>query len=261
MRSAQRPLPLGIAAALLVAALLAFNVGGLRQRLFGPATPKIDSIAVLPLKNLSGDPEQDYFVEGMHEALITELSKIGALKVISRTSAMRYKDTDKSLPEIARELNVSGLIEGSVLREGDQVRISVQLIHGPTDEHLWAESYQRELRSVLALQGEVARAIAREIHIAVTPAEAARLAAARPVNPEAHELYLRGLYQWHKRTEEGLRRSIEFFQQAIETEPSFSLAWSGLAFAYGVLGDNGIVPPEQAYPPGTGRRSQGAGIG
>ncbi len=147
----------------------------------GTGLPRVESVAVLPLDNLSGDPEQEYFVAGMHEALITVLSKIGALKVISRTSVMRFQETNKSLPEIARELGVEAVIEGSVLRAGDRVRITAQLVHGATDEHLWAESYERDLEDVLTLQREVARAIAEEIQVTLTPEEKVRLAEAPPV--------------------------------------------------------------------------------
>ncbi|HEX9764599.1 MAG TPA: tetratricopeptide repeat protein, partial [Candidatus Acidoferrales bacterium] len=249
LRSAQRPLPLGLGVILvLLALLLTFNVGGLRERLFAPAAPKIDSIAVLPLDNLSGDPEQEYFVDGMTEALTAELSKISALKVISRTSAMQYKGVKKPAPQIAQELGVNGLIEGSVVREGDQVRITVQLIHGPTDKHLWAESYQRELRGILALQSEVARAIARNIQVAVTPAEATRLAAARPVNPEAYQAYLKGRFHWNKRDDEGLKKSFEYFEQAIEIDPSYPLAYAGLADAYGISAALGMLPTSEALP-------------
>ncbi len=252
LRSAQRPGPLGIGAGLLLLVLvLSFNIGGLRDRLLGkPAAPKIESLAVLPLENLSRDPEQDYFADGMTEALITELSKISALKVISRTSAMQYKGAKKPMPQIARELDVDGLVEGSVQREGDQVRITVQLIHGPTDKHLWAESYQRELRGVLALQSEVAQAIAREIRVAVTPAEETRLAETRAVNPEAHEAYLKGRYHWNKRTREGLEKGIEYFEQAIEKDPNYAPAYAGLADGYNVLGNWGYAPPRDTYPRG-----------
>jgi TolB-like protein/tRNA A-37 threonylcarbamoyl transferase component Bud32 len=204
----------------LAALLVGWNVGGLRDQLLGrPAPGDITSIAVLPLENLSGDPEQDYFADGMTEALITDLSKIGALKVISRTSVMQYKETKKPLPEIAQELNVDAVVEGSVLREGERVRISAQLIEARTDQHLWAQRYERNLTSILALQSEVARAIASEIRIAVTPAEEARLASARSVNPEAHEAYLKGRYYWNQRTAEGFRKAVEYFQQAIEADP------------------------------------------
>ncbi len=220
----------------LLAVLIGLNVGGLRERLLGGVGPvPIESLAVLPLKNLMGDPEQEYFVEGMHEALTAELSKISALKVISRTSAMRYKETDKAMPQIARELGVAGLIEGSVLREGDQVRITVQLIHGPSDKYLWAGSFDRELRGILALHSEVARAIAGEIRIAVTPAEQARLARTPSVNPEAYQLYLQGRYYWNKRNPEGFEKAIQLFNQAIQKDPNNALAYSGLADSYVLL--------------------------
>ena len=220
----------------LLAVLIGLNVGGLRERLLGGVGPvPIESLAVLPLKNLMGDPEQEYFVEGMHEALTAELSKISALKVISRTSAMRYKETDKAMPQIARELGVAGLIEGSVLREGDQVRITVQLIHGPSDKYLWAGSFDRELRDILALHSEVARAIAGEIRIAVTPAEQARLARIPSVNPEAYQLYLQGRYYWNKRNPEGFEKAIQLFNQAIQKDPNNALAYSGLADSYVLL--------------------------
>ncbi|MCI0402312.1 MAG: tetratricopeptide repeat protein, partial [Acidobacteria bacterium] len=234
--------------AILAAVLVGLNIVGLRDRLFGPATPKIESLAVLPLDNLSGDPEQEYFAEGVREALTTELSKISALKVISRTSAMRYKKTDKPVPQIAQELDVDALIEGSVAREGDQVRITVQLIHGPTDKQLWAESYQREVRSILILQSDVAREIARQIKIAVTPAEAARLVTTRSVNPKAHELYLKGRFHWNKRSEEGLQKATAYFQQALEQDPRFALGYAGLADSYLVMAHWEFLSGREAYP-------------
>jgi serine/threonine-protein kinase len=208
----------------------------------------INSIAVLPLENLSRDPEQEYFVDGMHEELIAELSKITALKVISRTSAMQYKGVKKPVPQIARELGVDGLIEGSVLREGEQVRITVQLIHGSTDKHLWAESYQRELRGILALQSEVARAIAGQIRVAVTAEEKTRLASSRAVNPEAHEAYLKGRFYWNKRTKEGLKKALELFQRAIESDPGDPLAYAGLADAYAYSANQAYLRPDEAFP-------------
>jgi len=239
----------GLAAvAAVLAVLVAFNVGSLRERLFGASPPQIDSLAVLPLKNLMGDPEQDYFVEGMQEALITELSKISALKVISRTSTLRYKDTDKPLPQIARELNVAGVIEGSVLREGDQVRVTVQLIHGPSDRHLWAQSFDRELRGILALHSEVAQAIAREIKVTLTTAEETRLAGARPVNPETYQLYLQGRYFWNYRTQEGFEKAIKYFQQAIEKDPTNARAYAGLADCYNVLSNYLPIPSQETFP-------------
>jgi TolB-like protein len=174
----------------LLATLVGLNVGGLRDRLLPKAAaPRIESLAVLPLQNLMGDPQQEYFVDGMTEELIADVSQISALRVISRTSVMQYKGTKKSMPEIARELNVDGLIEGSVLRSGDQLRITAQLIEAKTDMHLWARSYERDLRNALALQSEVAQAIAREIKVKLTPQEQSRLAlrSALPGVAEPHE--------------------------------------------------------------------------
>ena len=160
-----------------------------------PGRPSpIESIAVLPLQNLSGDPEQEYFADGMTEALITDLAKIGALKVISRSSTMRYKGTDKPLAEIAKELKVDAVVEGSALRVDGSVRIMAQLIDPKTEQALWAESYEQDLENVLLLWSEVAQAIAGEVQVALTPEDTERLASARPVNPEAHDAYLKGVY-------------------------------------------------------------------
>jgi serine/threonine protein kinase/tetratricopeptide (TPR) repeat protein len=210
--------------------------------------PRITSLAVLPLANLSGDTGQDYFADGMTDELITRLSKISALRVISRTSVMRYKNTKKTTPEIARELNVDALVEGSVLRSGDSVRISAQLIQAPSDRHLWGESYERHLRNVLALQDEVARAIAEEVRIKLSPQEQDQLAHARAVIPEAHESYLRGRYEWNKRTAESLTKSIEYFNRAIEKDPSFALAYAGLADSYFTISDYSVVPIRESRP-------------
>jgi serine/threonine protein kinase/Flp pilus assembly protein TadD len=199
------------------------------------APGRIKAIAVLPLANLSHDPEQEYFADGMTEQLITDLAQIAALRVISRTSAMRYKGSDKPLPEIARELNVDGFVEGSVLRAGDRVRITAQLIHAATDQHIWAKSYERDLSDVLALQSEVARAIADEVQAKLTPQERARLARVRPVNPAAHEAYLKGRHHWARATEEGVRKSIEYFAEAIAKDPSYALAHAGLSDAFNQL--------------------------
>ena len=209
---------------------------------------RIKAIAVLPLANLSRDPEQEYFADGMTEALITDLAQIGALRVISRTSAMRYKGTDKPLPEIARELNVDGLVEGSVLRAGDRVRITAQLIHAATDQHVWAKSYERDLRDVLGLQSEVARAIAEEVQIKLTPQQRARLAQSRVVNPVAHETYLKGRYYWARATEQSLRKSIDYFEEAIARDPSYAHPYCGLADAYNLLANPilEVVPQREA---------------
>ena len=208
---------------------------------------RIKAVAVLPLENMSRDPEQDYFADGMTEALITDLAQIGALRVISRTSAMQYKGTRKPLPEIARELNVDAVVEGSVLRFGNRVRITAQLIHAASDQHLWAKSYERDLGDILALQSEVARAIAKEVKIKLTPHQQARLTCARPVNPEAYEAYLKGRYYWNKFTEEGFKRSLEYFKQAIEKDPVYASAYAGLAESYATLGFFSTVPKE-AFP-------------
>ena len=229
----------------LILAALTVKLGWLRP---GLRTGQIRSIAVLPLANLSGDPAQEYFADGMTEDLITELAKIGSLKVISRTSVMHYKGTRETLPQIGRELDVDGVIEGSVLRSGDRVRITAQLVQAKDDQHLWADSYERELRDILALQDEVTRTIADQIRVRLTPQEQARLTSARKVNPEAHELYLKGLFQWDKRTEEGLNKSIEYFQQAIEKDPSYALPYSGLAGSYNMLGLYCVLPQTEVMP-------------
>ena len=220
----------------------------LRERKITAA--RIKAIAVLPLVNLSRDPEQEYFADGMTEALITDLAQIGALRVISRTSAMRYKGTGRPLPEIARELNVDALVEGSVLRAGERVRITAQLIHAATDQHLWARSYERDLRDALALQAEVARAIAEEVQIKLTPQERVKLARPRPVNPAAHEAYLKARYYLAKSSEQALKKSIAYFEQAIECDPSYALPYTGLVDAYNVLtgGFLELVPQRTIIP-------------
>jgi TolB-like protein/Flp pilus assembly protein TadD len=235
----------GIAA---VALLFAFNVGSWRDRLLGGGAPHIRSLAVLPLENLSRDPDQEYFADGMTEALINDLSKIGALRVISRTSAMHFKGMRKTLPEIARELNVDGVVEGSIQRSGQRVRITAQLIEARTDTHLWGESYERDLRDVLALQEEVARDIASSVKTKLTPQELASLNSNRQVNPEAHEAYLKGRYFWNKRTEEGLKQGLKYFQKAIDLDPNYALGYAGLADSYVILGENGYLAPRETHP-------------
>ena len=240
----RRPrIALTIAAA---AVIVAVGIPVMRSMFFHRAGP-IDSIAVLPLENLSGDPAQEYFADGMTEALITDLAKIGALKVISRTSVMRFKDTKEPLPKIARELGVDAVIEGSVLLVGDRVRITAQLLEASTDRHLWAESYERDLRDVLSLQQEVARAIAAAIKVALTPAETAKLTKASPVDPKVHDLYLRGRYHWNKRTPEDLERSIEYFQKTIAADPRFAPAYAAMADAYLVIANWGYKDPREMY--------------
>ena len=209
-------------------------------------TPDFCSLAVLPLENLSGDPEQEYFVDGMTEALITTLAKIGQLRVVSRTSCMLYRGVRKPLREIARELEVDTIIEGTVLRAGPRVRITAQLIDAQKEEtHLWAESYERGLSDILALQADVAQAIAREVEVKLTPQEKAYLARAHPVDPEAYEAYLRGRYHWNKRSREGHGKAIQYFQQAVVKDPAYANAYAGLADSLSIMGLWGLVPPEE----------------
>jgi TolB-like protein/Flp pilus assembly protein TadD len=213
------------------------------------SSARIDSLAVLPLENLSGDPEQEYFADGMTDALIGGLAKIGALRVTSRTSAMQYKGIRKPLPEIARELKVDAVLEGTLARSGNRVRITAQLIDATTDRHLWADSYERDLKDVLALQSDVAQAIAREIRIALAPADEKRLrASARPVSPEAFESCLKGRYAFWRVNAESLRKSKDYYLQAIAVDPNYALAYAGLADTYVTLGVFNFMPPTVAYP-------------
>jgi TolB-like protein/DNA-binding winged helix-turn-helix (wHTH) protein/predicted Zn-dependent protease len=212
------------------------------------STGHVGSLAVLPLENLSGDKEQDYFADGMTDELITNLGKISALRVISRTSVMQYQGAKKPLPEIARELNVDALLEGTVLRSGERVRITAQLVGVNPEKHLWAEAYERDLRDVLALQDEVARDIANRIQVRLTAREQAGLSSGRPVDPEAHSAYLRGVYFWNKRTRQGLEKSIEYFQQATQRDPGYALPYAGLAIAYNSLAAYGHLLPREVYP-------------
>jgi TolB-like protein/DNA-binding winged helix-turn-helix (wHTH) protein/Tfp pilus assembly protein PilF len=213
-------------------------------------SPVIRSLAVLPLENLSGDASQEYFSDGMTDELITELGQISELRVISRTSAMTYKGAHKSLPEIARDLNVDSVVEGTVLRSGNQVRITAQLILAAADKHLWAQSYEGDLRDTLALQKQVARSIAEEIRIELTPHEQAVLKNVKRVNPDAHEACLKGRYFWNKRTADGLKKAADYFNEAIEKDPNYAQAYAGLADSYALLGDweYGILAPKEAYP-------------
>ncbi len=244
MTSAARPAPayipwrkLGIVAGIVVSTVIVAGilskVAGVRERLrrlAGP--PSIESIAVLPLENLSHDPDQDYFADGMTEQLITNLAQISALKVISRTSVMQYKGTREPLPQIAKELGVDAVIEGSVQRSGDRVGINVQLIDAQADRHLWARNYERAFREVLSLEDELARAIAGEIRVQLTPQEQTRLASSRPVDPDAHLAYLMGLHLVNNLDSKSLDDSILYFRKAIDSDPGYALAYAGLANAY-----------------------------
>jgi len=207
-----------------------------KQRLFGePGAGPIRSVAVLPMQNLSNDPNQEYFVDGMTDELITDLAQLHDLKVVSKTSIMQYKGTRKPLPQIGRELGVDAVVEGSVLRSGDRVRITAQLIRTATDRHIWAEAYDGDLKDVLSLQARVAEAITNQVKLNLSAEESGRLRRTRSVNPEAFDLYLRGRYAWNQRNVEGFRKAIGFFDQAIEKDSNFALAYSGLADCHTLL--------------------------
>jgi eukaryotic-like serine/threonine-protein kinase len=212
--------------------------------------PRVRSLAVLPLDNLSAEADEEFFADGMTDALITTLAQIGALRVISRTSVMRYKGTRQPLPEIARELNVDAIVEGTVLRSHGRVRIAAQLIHAASDTHLWAKQYETDLRDVLAMQSDVARAIADEIQVQLSPQEKSRLARSRPVDPVAYETFLKGRHLWYRRSPDALKKAVEYLQQAIRLDPTHALAHAGLADAYVSLGWDlfGLSSPFESYP-------------
>ena len=221
-----------------------------RFRFGNRTSPSIRSLAVLPLETLSGDTSQDYFADGMTDELITDLGQISALRVISRTSVMPYKGVRKPLAQIARELNVDAVVEGTVLRSGNQVRITAHLIEAPADNHLWDHDYEGDLRDTLALQNQVARAIAENIRVNLNPKEDAALKNKKAVNPEAYVSYLKGRYFWNKRTADGLKAAVAYFNQAIEEDPNYAQAYSGLADTYALLGDwqYAVMTPRDALP-------------
>src|SRR5208282_273155 len=228
---------LALAVVVAIALLVGLSLTSVRERLLGrPSPPRVQSLAVLPLVDLSGNSDQDYFADGMTEALITDLGKISALRVISRTSVTQYKGTKKSLPQIARELNVDALVEGTVARSGSHLRITANLVQASPEKHLWAESYESEVGDILTVQGEVAQAIAREIQVKLTPEEQKLLGNVRPVNPEAHDDYLKGRYLCDKDDREGLDKAFPYFQRAIEEAPNDPLAYAGLADCYALWG-------------------------
>jgi TolB-like protein/DNA-binding winged helix-turn-helix (wHTH) protein/Tfp pilus assembly protein PilF len=237
------PLLIGL---LMVLVCCVWYVALLRKGSAGPL--RIRSVVVLPLRNLAGGPEQEYFVDWMTDELITDLAKLGPLRVISVTSSMRYKGGRKRPVDVARELNVDAVVEGSVLRSADRIRITAQLIDASTDRHIWAESYERDVRDVFALQNEVCMAIARRIQIEITPQEQARFTGARPVSPRAHEAYLQGRYFLARRTHAGLKKSVGYFRQAIEIDSRYALAFAGLADAYDMLGGYELIAPREALP-------------
>ncbi len=209
---------------------------------------KPGSLAVLPLHNLTGDPAQEYFADGMTDALIASLAQIHALRVISRTSVMRYKKAEKRLPEIAQELDVDAVVEGTVTRSGNRVRISVQLLDASSDRHLWAEKYDRDLSDILTLQSEVAHMIAQELRVQLTSHEVARLTTKRTAHPAAYEAYLKGRFYWNRRTGEGLKKALNLFEQAIAADASYALPHAGVADCYNMLAYWGLLPPAEAYP-------------
>lgn len=252
----RRAVLLSLSGVLLLAAVALFGLPGFRKQLFqwfnrgheARKSPTARSIAVLPLENLSGDESQEYFAEGMTDQLITDLAKIGSLRVISRTSTSQFKKTVKPLPEIARALNVELIVTGTVARSGDQVRITAQLVDGKNDTHLWAQDFQRELQNVLKLESDIAQDIAREIRVELTKEDGTRLEASPTVNRTAHDAYLRGRYQWNKKTGRALEESIRLYQQAIDSDPGYALAYAGMADSYILLENNGQLSPTEANP-------------
>jgi len=248
VRVPRRRVLVGVAAAVL--AVLTALVLGLEWR--GDQKPSaerplaIASLAVVPFEDPSGDPDREYFADGMTEALITSLARMGALRVMSRSASMHYKGTEKTLPEIARELDVEALLTGSTRLEGDRVRLTAQLVHPRTQTPLWEESYEAELGDVLALQADVARAVAREVRVQLAPDEEARLATARAVQPGAYEDYLRGVYYLNQFTPEGFEKGLRHLHAAVESDPADALAWAGLALGYNLLG-HGPDPPPDAF--------------
>ncbi|HSU59602.1 MAG TPA: tetratricopeptide repeat protein [Bryobacteraceae bacterium] len=238
-----------IAAAVLMAAIIAGVLLGLRGgHRSSLGSGPIRSLAVLPLANLSGDPDQEYFAEGMADALRQHLEGISALRVISRTSSMYYRGSGKPLPEVARQMNVDAVVDGSVLRSGDRVRITVELIRAPSDTRLWSDTYDRDLKDVFALQSEVARKIADEIRVTLTPPDRARLARRHTLDPDAYLAYSKGRFFWNRRTEVDLKRAIGYFQQAIEKDPGYALAYDGLADCWLPLGWYAYMAPADTFP-------------
>jgi TolB-like protein/Tfp pilus assembly protein PilF len=239
-------LAVAAAAVLALAVLAVLDVGGLRSRLLRSSRGRtIESLAVLPLANLSGDPQQDYFADGMTEQIIANLARLKDLRVISRTSAMSYKGTKKRLPEIARELNVDAIVDGSVARVGSRVKVSAELIQASSDRNLWADSYERDVRDILALQGEIAQAIARKISIELSPEDRAHLQGGRKIDPEAYEAYVKGRYYYNQRD---LKSAVPQFQRALDLEPTYAPAYAGLADSYSQIAYLNIVDPRDAFP-------------
>jgi len=254
VRSSRRKLPVVVAAALAIILISTFAVlessslTRLTKQILGMQRQRpIGSLAVLPLADLSGDSPQAYFADGLTDMLITDLGKIRALRVISRTSVMQYKGSPKPMKQIADDLGVDAVVEGSVVRSGSRVQITARLIQARTDTQMWSQVYDQDLGKLPELQSAVAQAIADEISVKLTPEEHARIAATHSVSPEAFDAYLKGQYYWENRTEQGLHKSIEYFQQAIRIDPNYALAYAGLADSYATLGNNRFLPPDEAF--------------
>jgi TolB-like protein/Flp pilus assembly protein TadD len=237
-----------IFAALCLGALVFVALEINRGRSFGGASRQIRSIAVLPLQNLSGDPSKEYLADGLTEELLTDLAQVRSLRVISRTSVMTYKGTRKRLPEIARELNVDAVVEGSVMRSGSRIQVTAQLIEAPTDTHLWAQTYQGDLSDLLTLQNQVAQAIVHQVGVKLSSEEQDRLKTVHLASPEAHEAYLLGRYYWNKRNAEGFARAIESFQRAAEKDPQYAPPYAGLADCYVLLAEYTLRPSQEVIP-------------
>jgi len=230
-----------------VLTFLAIGIGVYRRQNEAVKLP-IKSIAVLPLENLSGDPGQDYLADGVTEELIGRLAGIHDLRVISRTSVMRFKKTQVSVPEIAKTLGVDAVVEGSLMKDGNRIRVHAQLIRAATDEHIWSESYDREVGNLLALESEVAQSIAEKVQVTITGQERESLAKVRAVSPDAYEAYLKGRFYWNKRTGESMLKAVVYFQEAIDKDPTFSAAYSGLADCNSGLAWHGYVAPSEGLP-------------
>lgn len=249
MRSPQRwAAALVMIAAMVIVGMIAVVTGRNLRNSQTASSAGIHSLAVLPFENLSGDPEQEYFADGMTAELITELAKISSIRVISRTSVMRYKRNRKPLADIARELSVDAVVEGELLRSQSRVRVTAQLVEVSTDRHLWAETYDRDLRDVVSLQADVAHSIAKAIGARVTLARSSHRASNRRVEPEAYEAYLRGRFFLDKRTTVGFDKALNYFRQAVHADPRFGEAYAGLARTYNAIGTYGMLPPNECFP-------------
>lgn len=235
-------------AGVLLLAISAIGLGLYRGYVKSTKQPAIRSLAVLPLENLSGDPSQEYLADGMTEELIGRLAAIHNLRVVSRTSVMQFQGTKRAVPEIAKELGVDAIVEGSVIRDGNRIRVHAQLIRAATDEHFWSETYDREMQDVLALESDVAESIAQKIDVTISGQERSRVVHARRVSPAAYEAYLKGRYYWNKRTAQGLQKGAFYFQQAIQEDPTYSAAYSGLADCNSGLAWHGFKSPAEALP-------------